>query len=171
MPYSAYYLPPNYGSIQTQERVNRSEELGGEFDFANDGTFNLPSTIAASGYMSIDIRQQTKYLDAPNHAPFNAISISNSSAQNVLCYLNTTYPTSIAKKFFVASLTDRTYDLAQVTGITIENLSTTTAINASEIRVLFIKSAFSSDTLAAKLAKQLSPMLSKPKPLFANKRF
>lgn len=166
-----YFQVPNNGSIQTQDRVNRADREGGEFDFSNDGTFGAPTTIAASGYFSVDIRSQTKYLDALNCAPFDAVSISNNSAQDIKVYLNTTYPTSTAKKIFVANRTDRTYDLAKLTGVCIENQSTTTAINSGEINILFIKSAFSMDRLAERLEGAISKITPSPKPLFKIKRF
>lgn len=155
-----YFNPPNNGSIQTQNRVERGNIEGAEFDFSNE------SSVAASGYFSIDIRSQTKYLDALNHAPFNAISISNNSAQDILMYLNTTYPASTAKKIFVANRTDRLYDLAKITSVCIENQSTTTAINANEIRMLFVKSSMNVDRLAEQLGSSLAPYLSKPKPIY-----
>lgn len=166
-----YFNPPNNGNIQTQNRVDLSDQQGGEFDFSNDGTFNQPTTIAASGYWAVDIRQQTKWLDALNHAPFNALSVSNASAQDIRVYLNTSAPSSIAKKFFVANRTDRLYDLTKVTGFCIENLSTTTAINSGELSVLFIKSSQNIDRLAETLAGSLAKVLPQPKPLFKMKRF
>lgn len=162
-----YLYPANYGQIQTQKRVDIAETVGGEFDFSNDGTFNLPTTIAANGWFAVDIRQQRKYLDALNYAPFNALSISNDSNVNVKVYLNTTYPDSKAKKIFVASKTDRTYDLAKVTACVVENLSSTTAISANEINLLFIKSSLTVDSVAEKL----SGLLGHAKPLYARKEF
>ena len=166
-----YFTVPNNGSIQTERRVELSNLLGGEFDFSNDGTFGAPTTIAASGYWAVDIRQQTKHLDALNHAPFNAVSISNASAQDVALWINTSYPSRPAKRIFVANRTDRLYDLSKITVVTVENLSTTTAINASEISLLFIKSSQNIDRLAEQLASSLAPMLPQPKPIYAQKRF
>lgn len=164
-----YYFPE---TDTTRRNLNTAEIFGGEFDFQNNGTSTPDgvSTIAPGSTWTIDIREQRKYKNAVDYAPFNAISFSNDSSSNIRAYLNVSGTPSYAKTIFVASQTDRTYDLGQITGVTIKNLDSSNTIAAEELNVLFIKSSYNMDRLAERLAERMYPMV-RPPALYERKRF
>lgn len=115
-------------------------------------TFPNTATIAAGSYYSVDVKEQTLFRNALDYAPFDALSIANTSDSNILVYINTVSPTTTSQVLIVPRLSNQTYDLTKIRSFCIKNNDSSNTIGIGEIYPSLIRNAYNVDRLSEDLA-------------------
>lgn len=134
--------------------VSKSRQAEIERD-GNIFTFPNTASIAPGAGYAVDIKDQTTYRNALDYAPFNALSIANTSNSDIIVYINTTSPTNTSQVMIVPRLSNQTYDLTNVRAFFIKNNDASNTITAFQIFPSFIRNAYNTDTLSETLANKL----------------